>query len=129
MLHDPNIQIHFADLLSSVLPIKPMKFQHNYGHGRKAKVKQFPVTLAYAITDYKCQGKAFQYVIVDLKNSSRGSSPHTSAYVQLPRATVLDRVSIMRPFDVADLTAPLPQELHDELDWQDEMVAKSRLIL
>jgi hypothetical protein len=29
----------------------------------------------------------------------------------------------MRSFDVADLTAPLPQELHDELDWQDEMVA------
>jgi hypothetical protein len=82
MLRDPNSQIRFANLPSSVLPIKPTKFQHNYRHGRKAKVKQFPVTLAYAITtDYKCQGKAFQYVIVDLKKSSRGSSPHTSAYV------------------------------------------------
>jgi hypothetical protein len=33
----------------------------------------------------------------------------------------------MRPFDVDKLMAPLPQDLIDELDWQEEMAAKTRL--
>jgi hypothetical protein len=127
VLHDPHGQIRVSTLPTSVLPVKPAKFYHNSGPGKKAKVEQFPVTLAYAITDYKCQGKTFPYIIVDWKKPSRGCSCPTSAYVQLSRATALDRVSIMRPFDVDELTAPLPQDLVDELDWQEEMAAKTRL--
>jgi hypothetical protein len=29
----------------------------------------------------------------------------------------------MHPFDIDELTAPLPQDLVDELDWQEEMAA------
>src|SRR5216117_1094652 len=66
-------------------------------------------TLAYTMTDYKCQGKTFEYVVVDLKTpSGPGSYSPTSAYVQLSRATALDRVSIVRPFDAKDLCEPLP---------------------
>jgi ATP-dependent exoDNAse (exonuclease V) alpha subunit len=68
-------------------------------------------------------------VIVDLKKpSGRGASAATSVYYQLSRATALNRVSIMRPFDIAELTAPLPPALVDELDWQEEMAAKTRLM-
>jgi hypothetical protein len=53
------------------------------GTNRNAKLKQFPVTLAYAVTDNKCQGKTLEYIIiVDLRTSSgRGSRIPTSAHV------------------------------------------------
>jgi hypothetical protein len=129
MLHDTDGLIHVSTLPTSVLPIAPAKFTHNDGHDKKAKLTQFPVTLAYAITDYKCQGKTFQYVVVDLKKPTGcGVSAPTSAYVQLSRATDLDRVSIMRPFDIAELTTPFPQDLIDELDWQEAMAEKTKLV-
>jgi hypothetical protein len=130
LLHDSDGQIRIPTLPTSVVPIKPVKFKHNYPGGRNAKLEQFPVTPAYAITDYKCQGKTFKYVIVDLKKpSGRGPSAPTSAYVQLSRATALNRVSIMRPFDIAELTAPLPQQLVNELSWQEEVAEKTLRIL
>ena len=64
---------------------------------------QFPTTLAYAITDYKCQGQTFEWVIVDLKKLNRGSSPTFSPYVQLSRAKTRACLSILRPFDPAEL--------------------------
>jgi len=36
---------------------------------------QFPVTMAYAITDYKCQSLTFEQVVVDLKCPSTGFAP------------------------------------------------------
>jgi hypothetical protein len=57
VLHDPNGQIRVSTLPTSVLPVEPAKFYHNSGPSKKAKVEQFPVTVAYAITNYKCQGR------------------------------------------------------------------------
>ena len=129
LLHNPGVHISIPPLQPSVVPIKTAKFRHNKGHGRSVTLEQFPVTLAYAMTDYKCQGKTFKYVVVDLKTpSGPGSSSPTSAYIQLSRATALDRVSIMRPFDAKDLCEPLPQELVDELRWQEEMAERTALI-
>ena len=48
-----------------------------------------------------------------------------SVYVQLARATSLNRLSIMRSFDPDDLRRPLPSELLDELRWQEEMARKT----
>lgn len=92
-------------------------------------MNQFPVTLAHAITDYKCQAKTFHAIIADLQKPSGfgcGSSPSTSAYVQLSRATTLQRVSIMRPFDETELSRTMELELIEELKWQEEM-AKTTL--
>ena len=126
LLHEPGVQISIPPLQPSVIPIKMARFKHNRGHGRSVTLEQFPVTLAYAMTDYKCQGKTFEYVVIDLKTpSGRGSSSPTSAYVQLSRATALNRVSIIRPFDANDLCQPLPQELLDELRWQEEMAERT----
>jgi hypothetical protein len=126
LLHDREGQIRIPTLPTSVVPIKPKKFTHNKGHGKSASLEQFPVTLAFAITDYKCQGKTFDHIVVDLKKPSGGGpSAPTSAYVQLSRARALDRVSIMRPFSVSELNAPLPPELEQELAWQEEMEAKT----
>jgi len=116
LLHDPNTLVHIEPLPTSVIPIKTDEFTHNYRHGRSVKLEQFPVTLAYTITDYKCQGKTFPYIIIDLKKPSQGYAPPTSAYVQLSHMTALNRVSIMHPFNIPELTAPLPQDLLDELE-------------
>jgi hypothetical protein len=137
LLHDDEGKIRILSLPTSLVPIKTVQFTHNFGHGRSAKLEQFPVTLAYSITDYKSQGKTFQNVVVDLKKpSGPGASAPSSAYVQLSRATALTQVSIMRPFigaeqsladgldkDLrwAELEAPLPIELEEELKWQEEM--------
>ena len=96
------------------------KFSHYKQGGGKATLSQFPVTLAYAITDYKCQGKTFSAVVCDLKRPSGLSAP-TSGYVQLSRARTLQNVSIMRPFDEEELRRPLDQDLLEELAWQERM--------
>ena len=88
----------------------------------------FPVTLAYAITDFKCQGRTFNWVLCDIEKPRNGPTPTTSAYVQLSRATSLQHVSIMRPFDVDELSKPLPSELLEELRWESEMAEKTRAV-
>ena len=61
-------------------------------------------------------------IIVDLKKpTGPGSTPHTSAYVQLSRATALNRLSILRPFQAEDLHQSIPMELMEELNWQENM--------
>jgi hypothetical protein len=84
-----------------------------------AKLFQFPVTLTFAITDFKCQGQTYDRVIVDIrKPHGRGRLPAASAYVQLSRAKSLKGVSILRPFDASELRKPLGQGLLDELEWE-----------
>jgi hypothetical protein len=94
LLHNPGTEVHIEPLPTSVIPITTEEFTHNYGHERSAKIEQFPVTLAYAITDFKCQGETFPYVVVDLKKPSQRFTPATSAYFQLSRTTALARQSL-----------------------------------
>ena len=60
-------------------------------------------------------------MLIDLKKPASGFSPNASPYVQLSRGTSLDRLSIMRPFDIDELRTPLPVELLKELEWEKEM--------
>jgi hypothetical protein len=116
----PNLDIALPGLPPSVIPIeaKPLKYRSGK---RKATLYQFPVTVAYAITDYKCQSLTFDSVAVDLKRPLTGFSSAASAYVQLSRCRSLDRLSIIRPFDPSELTTKLSKELCDELEWEDDL--------
>ena len=105
----------------NVVALDNIKFTYNAGSDRSVTLRQFPVILAYAITDYKCQGQTYQFVIVDLKKPSRGGSPSASIYVQLSRCRSLSSLSIMRPFDPAELRAPLSDALLAELAWEERM--------
>ena len=60
----------------------------------------------------------FRWVIVDLKKPNGGYSPTSSPYVQLSRAKTLASLSILRPFDPAELQSPLSKDLLAELEWQ-----------
>ena len=87
-----------------------------------AKYKQFAVTLAYAITDYKCQGETyFNGLLTDLKKPLTGSTQAASLYVQLSRVRSLQELSIMRDFDPEELRKPLPEDLIKELEWEEQM--------
>ena len=98
VLHDAGAPISLPGLPVDVVPIEVAKFTYYKPHGGEVTLEQFPVTLVYVIMDYKCQGKMFTWVIIDIKTPTgfgSGSASATSAYVQLSRATSLDRLSIM----------------------------------
>src|SRR5436189_428766 len=67
LLHEVDVNVFIPGLPPSVVAIEPAEFWHDERDGKYVKFLQFPFTLAYAITDYKCQGLTFEWVIVDLK--------------------------------------------------------------
>jgi ABC-type dipeptide/oligopeptide/nickel transport system ATPase component len=120
---DPAVQI--SGLPLNVVPIYPESFKYNEGHGRWARLRQFPATLAYAITDFKCQSQTYEWLRVDIKKPHVGAASVMSPYVQLSRGQSLQKLSILRPFDSDDLRAPIPEELKAEIKWEQEMSEKT----
>ena len=125
---DDDLNISIPGLPPSVVPIAPVKFTYKVRPNKYVKLRQFPVTLAFAITDFKCQGQTFDWVICDIHRPRTGSAPSTSPYVQLSRARSLERVSIMRPFNADELSTPLPKELLEELKWEEDMAQRTRAV-
>jgi len=124
--HDVGVNVNLPGLPPSVVGIEPIKM--TYAKGKKTvSFLQFPVSLAYAITDYKCQGKTFNWVIVDLKKPS-GPCPSASPYIQLSRARTRDRLSILRPFSPDELLSPLPEALKLELSWQEQKAKETEAL-
>ena len=110
-----------------VIPIRPSTFTFKVGVKGSAKFRQFAVTLAYAITDYKCQGETYvQGLLSDLRKPPTGSTEAASLYVQLSRVQSLQQLSIMRSFDPEELRKPLPEELLRELEWETRMDEETR---
>lgn len=58
--------------------------------------RQYPLTLAWAITIHKSQGKTFEKVIIDF---GRGTFAHGQAYVALSRARSLEGIVLTTPFE------------------------------
>jgi hypothetical protein len=54
--HDVGVEIALPRLPSSVIGIEQMSLAYKGGLGKAATYSQFPFTLIYAVTDYKCQG-------------------------------------------------------------------------
>ena len=92
-IHSQNEEdIHIPGLSVNVVPIWSESFRYSVGHGRWARIKQFPVTLAYAITDFKCQGQTYEWLRVDIKRPHTGAASVMSPYVQLSRGQALQRL-------------------------------------
>jgi hypothetical protein len=80
---------------------------------------QVPITLGFAITDYKCQGSTFDNLIVDLRFPvQRGLSEHkkwTSINVQLGRLRSLSGVWLREAITLADIQASPHKDLQFEI--------------
>jgi ATP-dependent exoDNAse (exonuclease V) alpha subunit len=61
---------------------------------------QFPLTLAWAITIHKSQGKTLERVIIDL---GRGAFAAGQLYVALSRCTTLDGIALKQPVTLRDV--------------------------
>lgn len=62
--------------------------------------KQFPLTLGYAMTIHKSQGKTLSKVIIDI---SRGAFAHGQTYVALSRTRHANDMHIVKPLSQRDL--------------------------
>ena len=127
ILQGPGSDFVFSDdVPAGVVALKPVTFTYNDPSvNQSVKLAQFPVTLSYSITDYKCQGSTIHgNVIVDLQRPKNGG-PAASPYVQLSRATSLDRVFILRHFTKEEMDTPLSKPLQDELLWEEQMHEKT----
>jgi hypothetical protein len=71
--------------------------------------------LAYALKDYKCQGKTYTHAIIDLRTPPGPLPDGNSAYVLLSRLTSLNGLLILRPFSIDVFQQqPLAQSLLDQ---------------
>ena len=123
----PGNKIQLSNLPVGVIPMPPFTFTFKVGVKWSTTFRQFAATLAYAITDYKCQGDTYgDGLLSDLRKPLTGSTEAASLYVQLSRVQSLRQLSIMRSFDPDELQTPLPVDLLKELEWEAQMDEETR---
>jgi ATP-dependent exoDNAse (exonuclease V) alpha subunit len=66
---------------------------------RTVRRRQFPITAAYAFTDYRSQGQTITYVLVDIAPPPRGTLSLFNLYVALSRSSGRDTIPLLRDFD------------------------------
>ncbi|PSS32204.1 hypothetical protein PHLCEN_2v2028 [Hermanssonia centrifuga] len=101
--------------------------------------RQFPVTPAYAFTDYRSQGQTLPYVIVDIATPPSGTLNLFNLYVALSRSSGRETIRLLRQFDDKlflqshDAALPLEDERLDALDritktWWGQMGGNERMM-
>jgi ATP-dependent exoDNAse (exonuclease V) alpha subunit len=86
--------------------------------------KQFPMTLAYAFTDYRAQGQTIPYVIVDIATPPSGFRPNLfNLYVALSRSSGRETIRLLRDFDASMFKAKHDSDLLKEDERMTEMDA------
>jgi hypothetical protein len=125
----PGNNIEIPGLPRAVVPLVPAKFWYNAEHGRRVRLEQFALTLVYARIDFKAQGQTTLHrAVLDIQRPARGTTPSASLDVQLSCVASLDIVFILRPFDIAELRAPLSDKLYSELAWEAEITCYSKCL-
>jgi hypothetical protein len=90
-----------------VIPVEPTSIKFQIKVKSKGKVitrtvtrLQYPVTGAYAFTDYRSQGQTIPYVIIDIGKVPTGGSLNLfNLYVALSRSRGQDTIRLLRDFD------------------------------
>ncbi len=77
------------------------KFSLDDAHGklvakRTGSFSQYPLTLAWAVTIHKSQGKTFERVIIDI---GHGTFAHGQLYVAMSRCTTLDGIILRKKIE------------------------------
>lgn len=92
-----------------VIPIEPahttyhVKFSLPDGKitQRTIRRRQFPMTAAYAFTDYRSQGQTIPFVLVDIGTPPTGTLSLFNLYVALSRSSGRESIRLLRDFDDA----------------------------
>jgi hypothetical protein len=61
--------------------------------------KQYPMTGAYAFTDYRAQGQTLPYVIIDIAQPPTGTLSLFNLYVALSRSSGRSSIRLLRDFN------------------------------
>jgi len=112
------------NLEEGVIPIKRVSTKTQIrvrGKSRTVTRTQFPITAAYAFTDYRAQGQTIPYVVVDIATPPTSGLSLFNLYVALSRSSGRDTIRLLRDFDdVTFLQAHVP-ELVEEDERLEEM--------
>jgi len=117
--HDHTLS--FSGLPDALVPIFPVQMRGEIPSMSELPFNQHqvPLTLGFAITDYKCQGSTFTSLVLDLRfPRQRGVDQHkkwTSMNVQLGRLRTLSRVWLREPITLADVCGSPHMDLQVEL--------------
>jgi hypothetical protein len=66
---------------------------------RTIRRRQFPMTAAYAFTDYRSQGQSIHVVLVDIASPPSGTLSLFNLYVALSRSSGRETIRLLRDFD------------------------------
>ncbi|KAL4069552.1 hypothetical protein J3A83DRAFT_4095565 [Scleroderma citrinum] len=66
---------------------------------RSVKRHQFPITAAYAFTDYRSQGQTLQHVIIDIASPPTGGLSLFDLYVALSRSRGRSTIQLLAEDD------------------------------
>jgi len=104
-----EIKVQLLNERRDVVSVRPEKWQKiEYSRNEEDKLvenetgayKQFPLTLGYAMTIHKAQGKTLDTVIIDI---ARGAFEHGQTYVALSRTRRAADMHILRPLGARDI--------------------------
>lgn len=101
---------------------------------RTIQRRQFPLTGAYAYTDYRSQGQTIQYAIIDIAPPPCGTLTLFNLYVAFSRCCGRDSIRLLRDFDDEMLLSSHDIELLNEdarleslnkktLEWYNDLLA------
>ncbi|PSS08934.1 hypothetical protein PHLCEN_2v3424, partial [Hermanssonia centrifuga] len=111
-----------------VIPVEPMTTTMQIKLGthagkeikRTVRRRQYPITPAYAFTDYRAQGQTLPYVVVDIATPPSGTLSLFNLYVALSRSSGRQTIRLLRDFD-----EKLFMQAHDaELILEDERLGQ-----
>ena len=122
-------------LEDNVIPIQPasctipisLRASSGKSVRRTVQRRQFPMTLGYALTDYRAQGQTIPYVIIDIARPPSGKLDLFNLYVALSRSRGHHSVRLLRDFDdhifLASHDTSLMQE-DDRLEQLDDVTKR-----
>ena len=81
---------------------------------KSVKRRQYPITGAYAFTDYRSQGQTIPFVIIDLASPPTGKLSLFNLYVALSRSKGRSTIRLLRDFDNKIFDQQHPDVLKDK---------------
>lgn len=111
-------RMHFEGIAPGLIPLFPSEetfsIKDSQNRSKTIRRRQFPLTAAYAFTDYKAQGQTIEHVIVDLARPPFGELTPFNAYVALSRSRGRDNIRLLRDFDTTLFTTHPSEDLRVE---------------